>query len=134
MNDEPEYKLDDSVDERQLLFRMSRELVSIRRLIIEVIGYIRDAESEIPESLRRFGNYMHDIHDIKYMYEEHGQPPPQHIYRELERCDDRYRQILKEMHEEGGALARVRQKMAEDSENRWDHTRKLDFKGRSEGQ
>ncbi len=43
----------------------------------------------------------------------------------MERCDDRYRQILDEMHKDGGTFERVRREMAKDPLNRWDHTRQL---------
>lgn len=102
-----------------------RELVTIRQLLISVVHAIREAESEIPEKMRRFANYMHDLHDIKFMYEEHGQQAPEHLNEDLRRCDDRYRQLLKELNLEGGAFEKVRRKMAEDEENRWDHTRLL---------
>ena len=62
------------------------------------------------------------------MYEELGQPVPKHLLDELQRVDDRYRQVLKTMHSEGGALEKIRREMAEDPENRWDHTRQLTFK------
>ena len=104
---------------------MSRELAAIRQLLVQVIGFARDAESEIPEKMRRFANYMHDVHDIKYMYEEHGVNPPQHVLREIERLDDRYRQLLKEMNLDGGVFEKVRRDMASDPENRYDHTRLL---------
>ncbi len=107
------------------LNRVSRELATIRSLVSDVVNYVRDAESEIPEKMRRYMNYMHDVHDIKYMYEELGHPVPQHILRELERLDDRYRQLLKELHLDGGTFEQVRRKMAEDPENRYDHTRLL---------
>ncbi|MBZ5616234.1 MAG: hypothetical protein LAO23_19675 [Acidobacteriia bacterium] len=107
------------------LNRMSRELAAIRQLLVQVIGFARDAESEIPEKMRRFANYMHDVHDIKYMYEEHGVNPPQHVLREIERLDDRYRQLLKEMNLDGGVFEKVRRDMASDPENRYDHTRLL---------
>jgi len=125
---EPEYKLDDSVTERDLLFRIARELTSLRQLNSELVCFMRDAETEVPESLRRFANYFHDIHDIKYFYESHGQPPPQHVMREVERLDDRYRQILQTLNTDGGAIEKIRREMAEDPENRWDHTRQLTFK------
>lgn len=128
MSEEPEYKLDDSVTERDLLFRISRELTSMRKLTSELVSFMRDAETEVPESLRRFANYMHDIHDIKYMYEELGHPAPQHLKDELERLDDRYRQILKRLNTDGGALEKVRREMSGDEENRWDHTKQLTFK------
>ena len=128
MVDEPEFKLDDSITERDLLFRIARELVLIRQNTGKALFAIHAAEAEVPESLRRFMNYMHDIHDVKYMYEELGHKVPEHLNRELERCDDRYRQILKTLHTDGGALEKVRREMAEDPENRWDHTKQLEFK------
>jgi hypothetical protein len=104
---------------------LRREMTTIRKLLGEVISYIRDAESEIPERIRRFMNYMHDLHDIKYMYEELGHSVPQHHLREMERCDDRFRQLVAEENAEGGTFSKVRRDMASDPENRWDHTRQL---------
>jgi hypothetical protein len=126
--DEPEFKLDDSVTERDLLFRIARELTMLRKQSTELLGFYRDAEREVPEFLRRFANYYHDMHDVKFMYEEHGSKPPPHVLNELERCDDRMRQILKALHSGGGALDKVRREMAEDPENRYDHTKQLVFK------
>lgn len=126
MAEEP--RLDESVTERDLLFRIARELATIRQQNTELVRFARDAEVEVPESLRRFANYFHDVHDIKYMYEEHGQKPPQHILDEIERLDDRYRQILKAHNTDGGAIERIRREMAGDSENRYNHTRELTFK------
>lgn len=128
MSDEPEFKLDPSVTERDLLFRIARELTTLRKQNTELLSFYRNAEVEVPESLRRFANYMHDIHDIRYMYEESGTPVPPHVLEELKRCDDRYRQVLKALHTDGGALEKIRREMAEDPENRWDHTRALTFK------
>lgn len=107
------------------LERIARELATIRGLMTTVITYIRDAESEVPEKMRRFMNYMHDLHDIKYMYEELGHCVPAHHLREMERCDDRFRQLLDELHLDGGAFEKVRREMAKDPLNRWDHTRQL---------
>ena len=107
------------------LNRQSRELKLIRELMVEVIKYIRDAESEVPEKMRRFMNYMHDLHDIKYMYEELGVAVPPHHLREMERCDDRFRQLIEEQNAEGGTFNKVRREMASDPLNRWDHTRLL---------
>jgi hypothetical protein len=88
-----------------------------------------DAEVEIPESMRRFMNYMHDVHDVRYMYEELGHPVPMHLLRETERLDDRYRQLLQKLHDLGpkgdGRFEKIRREMAKDPENRWDHTRLL---------
>lgn len=133
MTEEPEYKLDESVTERDLLFRISRELTLLRKQSTELLSFYRDAESEVPESLRRFANYFHDIHDIKYMYEEHGAGPPKHVLEEIERLDDRYRQILKSHNQDGGAIEKIRAMMAEDPENRYKQKRELTFK-RSDAQ
>ena len=118
-----------SLDEEMLaeLKSIRRELVIIRQQNTEMVGFMRDAEAEVPESLRRFGNYFHDIHDIKYMYEELGQHPPQYILEEIMRLDDRYRQILEKHNTDGGAIEKVRREMAADPKNRWDHTKQLTF-------
>lgn len=125
MAEEPDYKLDPSLTERDLLFRVARELTTIRTQLNKVLYAIHDAESEVPEKMRRFIMYMHDVHDISYMYEERGIPVPDYIMRELERCDDRYRQLLTGLHEDGGTFEKVRREMAKDPLNRWDHTRQL---------
>lgn len=113
------------------LERISRDMREITLQLREVLRYIKEAESEIPEKIRRFMNYFHDAHDVIYAYEERGIPVPQHILREMERLDDRYRQILEELHAPGAAFEKVRRDMAADPENRWDHTKALEFKGRS---
>lgn len=107
------------------LHRLNREMTTIRELLVKVVNAIVDAEKEIPEKMRRFIMYMHDVHDVSYMYEERGIPVPAHLAREMERCDDRYRQLLKELHLDGGTFEKVRREMAKDPENRWDHTRLL---------
>jgi hypothetical protein len=107
---------------------IAADIKLMRQQFTELNRYIREAESEVPEKLRRFMNYSHDVHDVKYMYEEVGQPVPQHLLDELQRLDDRYRQILKDMLSDEGPLGKVRREMASDPENRWDHTRQLQFK------
>lgn len=111
--------------DRDILIRIARELGTIRTLVSQGMVGLRDAESEIPEKLRRFMNYCHDIHAMKFMYEEVGHAAPDWIMRELERVDDRYRQIMKEMKAEGGAINKVIREMAKDPTNRWDHTKLL---------
>lgn len=110
-------------DERQKFIH--EELKHIRQMMSKVINYIIDAESEVPEKMRRFIMYMHDIHDIVNMHTELGHPVPRHVLQEAERCDDRLRQLLTEMHTDGGAFEKVRAEMAKDPANRWDHTRQL---------
>lgn len=104
---------------------IARELKTIRQLVSTTVNALHIAESEVPERMRRFMNYMHDVHDVKFMYEELGHTVPTHLLREMERCDDRFRQILDELHTDGGAFEKVRAAMAEDPNNRWDHTRLL---------
>ncbi len=128
MDQEPDFKLDDAVTERDLLHRIARELTQLRIQNTELLRIYRDAETEVPESLRRFANYFHDIHDIKYMYEEHGSRPPQHVLEEIERLDDRYRQILKTHNTDGGSIEKIRREMAADPNNRYDHAKQLVFK------
>lgn len=107
------------------LERIAQDMKTIRQQLTQVISYIRDAESEIPEKMRRFMGYMHDLHDVKYMYEELGHAAPEHLKRELERCDDRFRQVLHELHLDDGTFEKIRREMAKDPNNRWDHTRLL---------
>ena len=127
MSDEQERPRNDQPAE-VLLRWIADDMKIIRQTLVKISFYIGEAESEVPEKVRRFMNYMHDVHDIKYMYEEIGHPVPQHLRDELERLDDRYRQILKTLHTEGGAFEKVRREMAADPENRCDHTKQLDFK------
>lgn len=115
----------DNVSDHVILLRIARELKTIREGIGRALFAVSDAESEIPEKLRRFMNYTHDVHAMKFMYEEVGHAAPEWIMRELERVDDRYRQIMKEMKAEGGAINKVMREMASDPANRWDHTKLL---------
>ena len=110
------------------VLRSIRQEVSANKSLMQkfVFAMVENAEQEVPEFMRRFANYMHDLHDIRYMYEELGQPAPRHILQEMERCDDRFRQLLERLHAEGGAFEKVRREMATDPLNRWDHTRLLD--------
>jgi hypothetical protein len=100
----------------------------IREQLGKALTYMADAESEVPEKMRRFVMYMHDMHDVKNMYQELGLEVPSYVMREVERCDDRLRQMLSEQHSDGGTFEKVRREMAKDPENRWDHTRQLERK------
>ena len=116
------------VDEASLtaeLANIRRELATLRQLVSQGVSYLRDAEAEIPERIRRFTHHMHSIHDIKYMYEELGVKPPDYLMQELERVDDRFRQLMAEENAEGGIFNKVRREMASDPQNRYDHTRQL---------
>lgn len=97
----------------------------MRQMMSKSVNATAEAESEIPESMRRFANYYHDVVHIKGEYVSLGLAAPPHVDREMERCDDRFRQLLVKHHLDGGTFEKVRREMAEDPENRWDHTRQL---------
>ena len=107
------------------LAQIARDIKTMRQQMTELMIAVRDAESEVQEKMRRFVMYMHDVHDIANMYRELGHDVPVHVQRELERVDDRYRQLLEEAHTDGGTFEKVRREMARDPTNRWDHTRAI---------
>jgi septation ring formation regulator EzrA len=107
------------------LKQIAQDIKVMRQQMSDIVNYIRDAEAEVTEKMRRFVMYMHDIHDAVNQHMELGLNVPDHILREAERCDDRLRQLLNEAHSDTGTFERVRQEMAKDPENRWDHTRRL---------
>lgn len=104
---------------------LQQDIHMMKNMMAEMVIYMKAAESEIPESYRRFVNAFHDLHDIRYMYHEEGMQCPEHVDREIERMHDRFRQVLAKMNHEDGAFARVRREMAADPNNRYDHTRLL---------
>ena len=118
----------EEIMERQLVLleRMARDQKTLLELTSRYVNAQDNAESEVPERVRRFVTYMHDVHDVTYMYEQRGLVIPEWILREMERCDDRYRQILEKLHSQGEAFEKIRRQMASDPLNRWDHTRVLE--------
>lgn len=109
------------------LGRIAREMTMMRGMLTEVIKYMRDAEAEVPEYMRRFVMYMHDMHDVKHLYDEHGLDVPKHVLRAIEFCDDRLRILLERLHSDGGAFAKTRADTAKHhARNRWDHTKRLE--------
>lgn len=115
-------------DDSELLAVMknlARDIKEIRILLTTTGNAAVEAESEVPEKMRRFTMYFHDIHDIKYIYEESGQPPPPYLLREMERCDDRMRHLVEELNAQGGTFEKVRREMTKQPNNRWDHTAML---------
>jgi len=107
------------------LKRISDDIKIMRELLSKVVNVMVEAESEVPEKMRRFIMYMHDMHDVKNLYDEHGFKIPDYVFREVERCDDRLHQLLTELHTDGGTFEKVRREMAKDGKNRWDHTRAI---------
>jgi hypothetical protein len=121
--DEP--KLDPSITDRDLLLRIAKELKTIRELTSKALFAMGEAEKEVPEFMRRFANYFHDVVHIKGEYVSLGLKPPRWLDEEMERCHDRFRQKLIDLHTDGGAFEKVRREMATDPLNRYDHTRQL---------
>jgi hypothetical protein len=119
--------IQDKVQHSEVVYleRMSRDMRDIRNMLVEVVKYMKDAEAEVSEKMRRFIMYFHDVHDIMWAYVEQGQEPPEYLRKEAMRCDDRYRQLLTEAHTDGGVFEKVRREMAKDDKNRWDHTKQL---------
>lgn len=128
MVDEAEYRDTPEFNDSVYLQRISRDMRELLLLTRDLVRYTREAETEVPERVRRFVTYMHDIHDITYMYEERGLVIPDWIKEELQRTDDRFRQILKEQHSDGGTFEKVRREMSQDKENRWDYAKQLSWR------
>src|SRR5258705_3097869 len=107
------------------LKRIDSNMKLVREMLTTVVTYMRDAESEVSEKMRRFIMYMHDVHDIPHLYEERGLPVPRHVMEELERCDDRFRQLLTEVHTDGRLFEKFRRRIPADPASRWYQTRQL---------
>jgi hypothetical protein len=126
MADESDFKLDDSVTERDLLFRIFRELTTIRQGVTKALYAMGEAEKEVPEKMRRFMNYYHDVVHVKAAYVELGLIPPKDIDQEMERNHDRALQILHDLHSDGGHFEKVRREMTiHPVKPRYDHTRQI---------
>lgn len=113
------------------LQRISRDMRELTLMVREMVKYIKDAESEIPEKMRRFIMYFHDVHDIWWLYVQTGHEPPKHLRQEIERCADRYKHILDDLYGDTGAFERVRQEMAKRAGNRYDHSRMVSYETRN---
>src|SRR4051812_20045648 len=95
---------DPEVSDSDRFDRIARELVTIRTLVGEALVGMRKAESEIPEFMRRFANYYHDVVHIKEAYVSLGLPSPKFVDQEMERCHDRMRQALDNLHKDDEAF------------------------------
>ena len=109
----------------QLLSNILSELAKIRQLLSEQSTHNREAEAEVPDKIHRFVLYMHDIREISRMYQELGHPAPTYVVSELERCDDRLRHLLEDLHNDGGTFEQIRREMTKRPGNKWDHTTAL---------
>ncbi len=103
------------------LKEIARDIREIALNVRSLMGAIKEAESEVPEKMRRFMMYFHDVHDLRDLYHGGGQEPPAYVRREIEKCDDRLRHLLEDLYAEGGTFEKVRQEMTNREGNRYDH-------------
>ena len=109
-------------EDTEYLKQIARDMRELTLHVREVVKYMKEAESEVPEKMRRFLMYFHDIHDLRDLYHQGGQEPPVYIRREIEKCDDRLRHLLEDAYADGGAFEKIRQEMSKRSGNKYDHT------------
>lgn len=113
-------------DQETYMKQMQQDIFAIKGMLIKVVNYMVEAESEIPEKMRRFIMYYHDVHDILALYHtQTGNEPPDYIKRELERCSDRYRHLLEDLYNDTGTFEQVRKEMTQREGNRYDYTHLL---------
>ena len=126
---ETEPPLPDSAIDKMVMYmeRISRDIRVLRNDITKVVVYMEKAERLIPEEMRRFIMYYHDVHDIRHLYHEHGLEPPPEVNSEIERCADQFVQMIREYHSDGGVFEKSRADLAEKAGNYYNHTRKLAF-------
>ena len=105
---------------------IAADIKIIRQQSTEMMLAMREAEKEIPEKMRRFMNYFHDVVHVKGEYVSLGITPPEEINKEMERNHDRALQILHDLHSDGGHFEKVRREMTQHPvKPRFDHTRTL---------
>lgn len=104
---------------------LQRDIQALKSDFQKVVNYMHDAESEVPEKMRRFIMYFHDVHDLQNLYHEQGLEVPKYILREVERCADRYRHLVEDLEKPGETFEKVRREMGNREGNRYDHTAML---------
>ena len=114
-------------DDDLSIARVARDIRALLLEIREITKYMREAESEIPEKMRRFMMYFHDMHDLKNMHEELGLIPPTYVLREIERCYDRLRHLLEDLFDpdKEGHFEHVRKDMSKREGNKYDWSKAL---------
>ena len=112
-------------DTQAQLQRMARDIQDLKGMVREGLNAMSQAEAEVPEMMRRFANYFHDVVHIKGEYVTLGLTVPPYVDREMERCADRFRHILEDLHQPGGKFEQVLRDMASRPGNRYDHTKLL---------
>jgi hypothetical protein len=104
---------------------MSRDIQQLRSQAQEALNAVKEAESEIPEKMRRFIMYFHDAHDILHLYHENGLEPPKWVQHEVERCADRFKHLVEDLHAPGETFDQVRKEMSTRGGNRYDWSKQL---------
>ena len=99
------------------------ELRKITKQLASVLGAIEKAESEVPEYMRRFVMYYHDIVHIREAHVQLGLTPPKSIDYEIERCSDRMAQLVDSEHNQGGTFHRVMEDMMKIGGTKYKHGR-----------
>lgn len=112
-------------DQTAYMKNIARDIQSIKSDLIKVLNYIHDAESEVPEKMRRFIMYFHDAHDLINLYHEQGLQIPDWVKREVERCADRYRHLVEDLEQPGETFEKVRREMTNRPGNYYDHSKLL---------
>jgi hypothetical protein len=114
MSDEVLKALD---EQTQILKRIDEKLSAVCVTIIK-------AEQEVPEYMRRFTMYFHDIVHIQARYEELGLTMPPHLRSEIERASDRMKILLDRENNQGGTFYKIREEMEGAEGNKYKHFRR----------
>lgn len=68
-----------NLSDSDYLYLIARDIKVVREQISKYVNAQHEAESEIPEKLRRFTTYWHALHDIVSVYEERGTDAPNYV-------------------------------------------------------
>lgn len=101
-----------------------KELQSLNAGLRTAITALEKAESEIPEHMRRFMMYMHDLVHVRWAYEEKGIMIPPYIDEAIEYAHDRLRVLIDRENQQGGAFDRGRQDLLAEGGMSFRHDRR----------
>lgn len=110
----------------EALDRNTEMLEKISSKLNLVLTAIDKAESEVPEYIRRFTMFYHDMVHINWRYEEMGLTVPPWIKGEMERAHDRLKHLLDAENNQGGAFHKIRQEMDKIEGNKYRHFRRAE--------
>lgn len=112
-------------DDTTYLKRLSDDMSAIRKDLGEVIGYMKRAESRIPEDFRRLCMSFHDVHDVRNAYTESGIVVPAFLDRVIELLNDAFKHACQDLEAPGGAFYKSRQDIVKRGDFRYDHNTPL---------